>query len=58
MAGVGKDLKDHLTPAPLSWTPLTRPGYSKPHPIWPDISDIKVLENICWDCSGNKGSKS
>jgi len=34
MVWVGRDLKDHLVPTPLSWAgaPSTRSGGSKPHP--------------------------
>jgi len=37
MVWVGRDLKDHLLPAPLPWagTPCTRPGCSELHPTWP-----------------------
>jgi len=37
MVRVGRDLKDHLVPTPLTWagTPSTRSGFSKPHPAWP-----------------------
>ena len=34
---VGRNLKDHLVPTPVSWTgtPSTKPGCSKPCPTWP-----------------------
>jgi len=34
MVWLGRDLIDHLVPAPLPWagTPCVRPGCSKPHP--------------------------
>ena len=37
MVWVGRDLKDHLVPAPLLWagTSSTRPGCSELHPAWP-----------------------
>jgi len=37
MVWVRRDLIDHLVPTPLPWagTPSTRPGCSKPHPVWP-----------------------
>jgi len=37
MVWVGRDLIDHLISTPLPWagTPSTRPGCSKPHPMWP-----------------------
>jgi len=45
MVWVGRDLKYHLVPTPLTWarTPSTSPGYSKPHPTlrvtepWPRL---------------------
>jgi len=37
MVWTGRDHRDYLVPSPLLWAriPLTKQGFSKPHPAWP-----------------------
>lgn len=49
MVWVGRDLKNHLVPAPMPWAgiPSIKSIFSKPHPTWPWTSRMWHPQLLC-----------